>query len=117
MSLYFRNQYPEPIWVALVYGWAFDAHYVFMKQGWWGLAHNQTSLILSGPIHEQASQIWYFYAQNASGSVYWAGPTLVQVTNRVFKQSVFDNTGCDRGVGFRELDTNGYENFTLTFIP
>jgi outer membrane protein assembly factor BamB len=80
------------------------------------LASGQTSLIVDGPIHEEASQYYYFYAQTADGGTYWAGPLTVQITDNVFDQSYWDNTGMDRAVGFRELDTDGYENFVLTFV-
>jgi outer membrane protein assembly factor BamB len=116
MSLYFSNHYPDTIYVALVYGWGTPPSFSWYKTGWWALASGQTSLIVDGPIHEEASQYYYFYAQTADGGTYWAGPLAVQVTDNVFNQSFWDDTRMDREVGFRELDTNGYETFTLTFV-
>ncbi|MBU8900329.1 hypothetical protein DRW03_27460 [Corallococcus sp. H22C18031201] len=82
------------------------------KQGWWSLTPGQCKVVSGAPIVNRYS---YYYAEG--GGMAWAGPYFTCTPYTAFDWC--DNT-CStdsRNLGYRQLDTDSYSNYTLTLTP
>jgi uncharacterized membrane protein len=82
------------------------------KAGWWDLAPGQCKIVYGPAITNALS---YYYAEG--GGLTWAGPYFTCTPWSGFNWC--DNT-CNtnsRNLGWRELNTGGASNYTLTFNP
>jgi large repetitive protein len=116
MSLFFRNLYPSTVSVCVVFYDTTCPETPWRKAGWWNIAYGETDEIWNGTLQtSQLSVNWYFFA-SASDGAYWAGNPQVLVTDAAFDQCVSDNTGDTIQVGLRDVNINGYANFTVTLV-
>jgi uncharacterized membrane protein len=83
--------------------------------GWYWVDPGTCRVVFRNDV-DDVNRNWYYYAEAADGTK-WAGdfPTYV-------KDEAFDH--CDtppdttmHQVGFRELDVDDADNYTLTFLP
>jgi uncharacterized membrane protein len=83
--------------------------------GWYWVDPGTCRVVFRNDVND-VNRYWYYYAEAADGTK-WAGdfPTYV-------KDEAFDH--CDtppdttmHQVGFRELDVDDADNYTLTFLP
>jgi uncharacterized membrane protein len=84
----------------------------WVKKGWWSLAPGQCKIVYGAAISNRYS---YYYAEG--GGRVWAGPFFTCTPDIAFEWC--DNT-CSTGsrnLGYRQLDTGGSQNYTLTFTP
>ena len=80
------------------------------KAGWWSLTPGQCKIVYGPSIGNQFS---YYYAEGAG--LVWAGPFATCTPYSAFDWC--DNT-CNtnsRNLGYRELNTGGASNYTVTF--
>ncbi len=118
--LAFSNGYPTKVWVAIMFlspetcggeggGWE--------TMGWWGIDPGNSADVYDNDV-EDLNQYFYFYAKAADGAQ-WAGDYgPVYVYHRAFDSCV--NIGSTEAygiVGMREIDVNGYDDFTVTLTP
>jgi len=80
------------------------------KKGWWSLTPGQCKTVYGASISNRYS---YYYAEG--GGLAWAGPYNTCTPWTAFDWC--DNTcsTSSRNLGWRQLDTGGYSNYTLTF--
>ncbi|MCP3139388.1 DUF1036 domain-containing protein [Pyxidicoccus xibeiensis] len=111
----FCNGTSVTIWTA--YSW-YDASCVpedgssWRKVGWWDLTPGQCKIVYGPAISNTFS---YYYAEG--GGLVWSGDFFTCTPWNAFNWC--DNT-CDassRNLGYRELNTGGAQNYTLTFNP
>ena len=83
---------------------------VWKKAGWWTLAPGQCKIVYGASISNRYS---YYYAHG--GGLVWEGPysTCVPYTAFAWCDNLCSNNA--RYVGFRQYDTGGAANATLTF--
>lgn len=116
------SKYPKTLWVAIMYyhpqcsdggDW--------IKKGWWKLTTGQCKVVYSGDL-DDLNRYYCYYAEATDGAV-WAGPYTRFVPFQAFSWcewiacSHSDGSPCGKNVGFRLLDINSYDNYTLTLIP
>jgi uncharacterized membrane protein len=83
---------------------------VWEKQGWWSLTPGECKIVYGPTI---GNSISYYYAEGSG--ITWSGPFGDCTPWAAF--DLCDNT-CNtnaRVLGYRELNTGGFENYTLTF--
>jgi uncharacterized membrane protein len=116
MSLRFKNGYPHTIWTMIEWyhpdcpdggNWE--------KAGWWEIAPGGTATVYGGDL-DDVNRHWYFYAHAANGAQ-WAGPYDEIVPHIAFDWCSDTANSDSRVVGMRELDVNGDDTYTLTFVP
>jgi uncharacterized membrane protein len=86
----------------------------FEMRGWWNANPGECRFVYSGSLRN-LNRYWYFYAFATDGAT-WSGPGFWRA---VVPRTAFDlcyGTNVPNGVqvNFRELDINGFDNFTLT---
>jgi len=116
MSLQLNNEYPSTIWTMIEwYHPGCEDCGDWEKAGWWEIEPGASATVYGDDL-EDVNRYWYYYAQAADGA-YWAG-----VYDEVVPYIAFDwcsdvaNTD-SFSVGMRELDINGNDDYTLTFVP
>jgi len=114
MSLYIHNSYPTPISVAMTF-YNPNCAGQFEKIGWYNLVPGQTLAIMNGDL-QRGNRYYTLYARATNGAQ-WTGPFNYTVTNAAFNSCVFVNPPNPYTVGFFEIDINGYNDYTLNFIP
>ncbi len=66
MSLYFTNDFPDTIYVALVFGLRTPPSYTWWKAGWYKVDNGQTVQVINGPLDPDVSQ---FIFVNVTGHI------------------------------------------------
>jgi hypothetical protein len=120
MGLTFVNRCPDGVlyiaWMYLNNDCPHEPPYGgFEKNGWYVLNYGDSAAATSGDLQDGGNQYYYYYAENSAGEV-WAGNLMVAISDPTFTQCQTDDTNMTRTVGFRELDINGYDNYTLNFV-
>jgi uncharacterized membrane protein len=123
MSLTLCNSYPTLISTAITFyspdkcGGEGDN---FEMMGWWNIAPGSCALVYGGDLQD-LNRYSYYFAQAEDGAV-WSGPYGASVPIAAFDQCygigvIIENGDESVSIGFRELDIDSYDNYTLTFIP
>lgn len=108
--LQFCNRRNSTVWVAIIYrrpncpdggDWA--------KKGWWRVDPGQCKTAVGGSL----SNRYYYYFAEAADGVYWAGPVRTQAPRRVFDWCLDTGSSDSRELGFRQIDTGSYSNYTV----
>jgi len=114
MSLTFVNHYTSQVSICILWytpdcpdggDWS--------KAGWWNLSPGESKTPLGGDL---TNRWYYFFAQAADGA-YWAGVPHTTVPWRKFNWCINTSSTDARDVGFRDIDTGPYLNFTYTLTP
>jgi uncharacterized membrane protein len=120
MSFSFQNSYSPTasVWVLIVYQ-DNSCSYPWRKEGWWEIAPGQTVTVYGGDLQSSSLSVnWYYYAQASDGAVWTsAGPSVEVNSSSAFNQCTSDNSGCDETVNLRDVNINGYDNYTLQLVP
>jgi len=92
----------------------------FEMMGWWNIAPGSCALVYGDDL-EDLNRYWYYYAEAEDGAV-WSGPYGASVPIFAFDQCygigvVIENGNESVEIGFRELDIDSYDDYTLTFVP
>lgn len=119
------NQYPSPVWVA--FQWhepaCVDAREEerWHTEGWWHLEPGQCAVVFAGDLKSGNRRYYYYYVETDDGAgTVWAGPFNTEVPrprpNRHFGYCM--NVSSTDAVikGFREIDIENYNNYTLTLV-
>jgi uncharacterized membrane protein len=115
--LTFCNAYTERVWVAYMFlntdlcggdGGGFQAI------GWYAIEPNACVRVYGNSLGDVNNTLWYYYAENADRSVYWAGPVSVTVSDEAFNHCLLVASNPGRVVGFRQFDVGDNDDFTLT---
>lgn len=85
---------------------------VWAKRGWWSLTPGQCKIVYGSAIPNRYS---YYYAEG--GGRTWSGPYFSCTPYAAF--NLCDNScfNPSRNLGYRQLDTGSYTNYTLTLRP
>ncbi|RKH14422.1 DUF1036 domain-containing protein [Corallococcus sp. CA053C] len=84
----------------------------WQKQGWWSLNPGECKIVFGPSLPSRYS---YYYAEG--GGKVWAGAYTTCTPNAAFNLCEgICNTNA-RSLGYRELDTGSYTNYTMTFNP
>ena len=124
MGLRLCNGYRSTIWTSIMFyspetcggeGGNFE------KMGWWKIEPGSCALVYANDL-EDLNRYWYYHA-HASDGAYWSGPFQSNVPRVPFGGGDscwgvgWGNTGNDFvGIGYRELDIEDYDDYTLTFV-
>ncbi|MET9643317.1 DUF1036 domain-containing protein [Streptomyces syringium] len=114
MSLSFRNSYRTLVSVAYIKRFP-NCPEGWLKRGWWNIQPGAT-VTVDGANVSAVNRFWYFHAEATDGAV-WAGPIVTCVTTNAFEWCL---NRCDpptRNEGFREIDVNGFTNYTVNLTP
>jgi uncharacterized membrane protein len=112
----FVNNYPSTVWAMVEWyhpNCADGGNWE--KAGWWKMDEGQTSTAFGGSA-SGVNPYWYFFAHAADGAQ-WAGPYNEIVPHIAFDWCESTANTDSRTVGMREVDVNGYDDYTLTLIP
>jgi uncharacterized membrane protein len=108
-----ENAYPRDIWVAIWYyspncpdggDWA--------KKGWWRISPGQGKVVFGGSLKDHNR--YFCYLAESDDGAYWAGPYVTAVPPQPFDWCLGTANSQSRDAGFRLLDIQSYDNFTLT---
>ena len=115
--LEFVNNFSEDIWVVYMF-YSPDTcgdYDKFQAIGWYHIPPGQSSVPYQNSLSDVNNRYWYYYAQNWSGSVFWAGPYPVQVPadGSPFNTCQGIGSTADRQIGLRQLDVDDYDDFTV----
>jgi uncharacterized membrane protein len=114
VNLYFRNNYPSTVWVAIMfYSPARCAQYgQWGTRGWWQINPGGTKLVWVGNTLNR----YYAYYANASDGAKWTGQYgPVYVYHQAFDSCLkIGSTAAYATVGMRLIDTDNYDNYTMT---
>jgi hypothetical protein len=133
MSLAFDNLTNEDIWVAYMFlsqdvcrgeghdwqaiGWfhlpGVQAHEVPHHAKGPSAVGSNTRTVYANDLRNVNNRYWYYYAQNASGSVVWAGPVSVHVSNQAFNHCIGEGRTDWWIAGFRRLDLGSANNAVI----
>jgi uncharacterized membrane protein len=120
--LKFCNKYKTGVWVSIMYyepGCSDGGDWV--KKGWWRLTPGQCKVAYGGDL-DDLNRYFCFYADADDGAV-WAGPYKRFVPFQAFAWcewiacSHSDGSPCGFTAGFRLLDINSHDNFTVNLVP
>jgi uncharacterized membrane protein len=113
MALEFQNQYPNTLWIALVWGTNTCGPTPFRKQGWWSVNAGQTRTLWDADL-QRVNRFASFYAQEFkdSGGATWdgSGNRWYLIRNVSFDQCWDDNTDCTQRPNFVPLDFHNADN-------
>jgi uncharacterized membrane protein len=107
------NNYTSSVFVAILYyspncpdggDWA--------KKGWWRINTGECQVVHGGSLRS-LNRYYGYYAEADNGAT-WAGPYVRAVPPQRFDWCEWTSSTQARDVGFRLLDINSYDNFTLT---
>jgi hypothetical protein len=118
MGLHIQNLYPfGTVYVCFTYFKpnCDNANSQFEKLGWWKLLYGQTAELMTGDL-TTGNEYYTFYADCTDGAT-WSGPYIRMVSDQVFDQCEFDDTGMTRSVGFRLLDVGDADDYTVQLAP
>lgn len=110
------NHYPRTVWVSIMWytpncpdggDWS--------KAGWWKIDPGHAANIFGGDLDE-VNRYFCYYAHTADGVV-WAGPYVRAVPHQAYDWCEWTGSTDSRDVGFRLLDIEDYDDFTLNLIP
>ncbi|MBD1811958.1 DUF1036 domain-containing protein [Microcoleus vaginatus] len=106
------NKYTHGVWVAIMYyrpncsdggNWA--------KKGWWRLNPGECKVVYGGSL--RSLNRYYCYYAEADNGANWSGPYVRPVPPQAFDWCEWISNTQATNVGFRLLDINSYDNFTL----
>ena len=112
----FCNQYGKTLWVA--FQWSSPGcpdGGDWETAGWWKLDPGQCKVVFGRDLQE-VNTYYYFYAEAIDGAV-WGGPFMTCVPQTVFDWCLNTCSTAARYVGFRELNIDGYNNYTFNLTP
>jgi uncharacterized membrane protein len=119
MSLIIRSSYPSYIYVSLMWYNPVNCPReqggtIWNSIGWYEIPPGGQRTVWNGSVRN-VNRWWGYYAEAADGLT-WTGNIRAGVSNQAFRFCVGDTCGpppC-RQAGFRELDVNNFDNYTLT---
>jgi hypothetical protein len=136
MALIFANATLEPLWLAYMFwspGQCGGEGGDWQAIGWFNVppmrreppphGHGKKGNLLPAPIMTTVyanslknvnNRYWCFYAQNASGSMVWAGPYTVHVSDAAFNHCYRVGRSDWYTVGFRLFDVGNADNAIVT---
>jgi uncharacterized membrane protein len=103
MSLAFRNNTPEPLWLVIAYSdsdCTADGGAGWMKEGWWEVPPNGSATVRGGPVNGAK---YFFYAEGGSGRV-WQGDFGTSVPLDPFTQCWGIGSTDSQGVSMRKIE-------------
>lgn len=115
--LAFCNSYTEELWVAYMFYSPGDCGGEgdnWQTIGWFAIAPGACATVYANDLDDVNNRYWYFHAENADGSVFWAGPIGVYVTDEAFNHCYGIGTTTSRIAGFRLLDVGDNDDYTVT---
>ena len=107
------NGYSQPISVAIWYyhpncsdggDWA--------KKGWWQIAPGASKVAYGGSL--RGLNRYFCYHAHAGDGTNWSGPYVTPVPPQAFDWCLPTANTSSWNAGFRLLDVNSYDNYTLT---
>jgi uncharacterized membrane protein len=118
--LVFQNQYPAKVWVAITF-WSPETCRGeggnWETMGWWGIDAGGSKNVYNNDV-DDLNQYYYFYAKAADGAEWAADYGPLYVYHEVFNSCInIGSTAAYAVVGMKEIDVNGYDNYTLTLTP
>ena len=113
MSLTIVNGYPQLISVAI---WYYHPNCPdggdWSKKGWWNINPGGSKIVYGGSLRS-LNRYFTYYAHSSDGAQ-WSGPYVTAVPPNAFDWCLNTANTSSRNAGFRLLDINSYDNFTLT---
>jgi uncharacterized membrane protein len=114
-DLKFTNHFQTPIYVLI--GWydenscgSFDP---WRAKGWYRVDRGQTATLFYGDL-THVGRYWYYYAMSEDRSFVWEGDYYFFVNpDAAFDICDTPGPGVDK-LGFREMDLNGFSDYTMT---
>ncbi len=82
------------------------------KKGWWVIPPGQRRVPYGGSLRS-LNRYWTYHAHAADGTN-WSGPYVSACPPHAFDWCLNTANTQSQSRGFRLLDINGYDNFTLT---
>ncbi len=120
MALYFKNLYPDTLWIAFLYYDTNCSPTPFRKLGWWQVNSGDTLNAWNTDLRT-VSQYAAFYAEEYRDGVgaTWSGSgnNWYQISDVGFNQCYDDNTNCNQQPDFVPLDFNGQADMVVTLGP
>ncbi len=111
--LTFCNRHNQTVWVSIIrYTPNCPDGGDWTKEGWWGIEPGQCKIVYGGDL-QKVNRYFYYYAETAGG-VIWTGPIFTFVPIQPFSWCLATANTSSRSVGFRLLDIEHYNNFTLS---
>ena len=114
--LAFANNSPTKIWVAIM----FLSHDTcgqygnWQTMGWWGIEPGQTVDVYDNNL-DDLNQFFYYYAKSADGRQWSGNFGPVYVYHTAFNSCVnIGSTAAYATVGMRQIDVNGFDDYTKT---
>jgi uncharacterized membrane protein len=112
--LTFSNEYPTKVWVTIVF-WSPDTcgqDGNWQTIGWYGIDPGSSSDVYDNDL-EDLNRYWYFYAKAADGAQ-WSGDFgPIYVYHEAFNSCLgVGSSAAYATVGLREIDIDGYDDFT-----
>lgn len=117
--LAFCNGFTEGVWVAYMFYSPDDCggDGDWQTIGWFHVAPGQCTTVYGNSLDDVNNRYWYYHAENWDGTVFWAGPVGVYVTDKAFNHcmvGVVGGQGESRIAGFRILDVGDNDDYTVT---
>jgi uncharacterized membrane protein len=81
------------------------------------VAPGSCTTVYANDLDDVNNRFWYFYAENDAVTVVWDGPHPVYVTDQAFNHCVNIGTTTSRIVGYREIDVDDNDDFTVILVP
>lgn len=116
MSLIFCNKYTAGVSVAILWytpncpdggDWS--------KAGWYDLSPGQCTTVFNGDLDE-VNRYWGYYAEATDGA-FWAGDVTTDVPDRAFNWCINTGSSDSRQIGFRVLDVQDNDDYTVNLTP
>ena len=114
--------YPKKLWVSIMYyepscSADFPGSAPWERKGWWSLTPGQCKVVFAEDLAD-VNRYFCYYAEASDSSAKWSGPYKRWVRDPVF--TFCDGagfTGPQYKIGYRLLDIEDYDDYTLTLIP
>ncbi len=120
MALYFRNLFPNTVWIAFQYYDPGCSPNPFRKLGWWQVNSGDTLNAWDTDLRN-VNRYASFYAEEFkdAGGATWngTGNNWYRISDAQFDQCYDDNTNCNQQPDFINLDFGGFADTTVTIGP
>jgi uncharacterized membrane protein len=121
MGLILCSTYPKLISAAIMFYNSDSCGGVggnFEMRGWWNIEPQSCVHVYADDLHD-VNRYWFYYAEAEDGAT-WSGPYSATVPTAKFDQCygtgvIVENGDESETIGFRELDIDDNDNYTLTF--
>jgi uncharacterized membrane protein len=118
--LAFANRYPAKVWVAIMFyspetcggeggNWE--------TMGWWGINPGGSAIVYGNDV-EDLNRYYCYYAKAADGAEWSGNYGPIYVYHQAFNSCYnIGSTAAYAVVGMREIDVNGYDDYTVNLTP